>query len=384
MKHLSLFSGLGGFDLAADLAGWENVAHCEINEFCKTILKFYWPNAISLGDIRTTDFTFLRGKIDVMSGGFPCQPYSIAGQQLGDQDERHLWPENLRAIREVRPRWFVGENVSNLVNWNEGLVFEQVQADLEAEGYEVQTVVLPAASKNAPHLRNRIWIIAYCARYGCKERNGSRRRKKEREKKWEQLRSQGKRYGSFWPAAHANREHGNLSGFCASEISQQQASGVFQDYASDSLRPDGSQVQAKAGKPGIGPQPEQPCQKRTVANSQGSNDRTAFGEQEARSAQQPGVGAFSNADPYTGSTGQVQQHFAAQPEGKENGAGLSLTQWHEWPTEPPVCAGDDGLSPELDGITFSAWCNKSIEAAGNAIIPQLALDFFEIINLMDE
>ena len=161
MTHGSLFSGIGGFDLAAEWMGWENVFHCEWNEFGQKILKYYWPNAISYGDITKTDFTIWRGKIDILTGGFPCQPYSTAGKRLGKDDERHLWPEMLRAIQEIQPSWVVGENVLGLVNWNGGLVFDEVQSDLEAQGYEVQPYILPACAVNAPHRRDRIWFVAY-------------------------------------------------------------------------------------------------------------------------------------------------------------------------------------------------------------------------------
>lgn len=161
MTHGSLFSGIGGFDLAADWMGWENIFHCEWNEFGQKVLKHYWPKSISYADITKTDFTIHRGRIDILTGGFPCQPYSTAGKRLGKEDERHLWPEMLRAIREIKPTWIVGENVLGLVNWSGGLVFEEVQSDLEAEGYEVQPYVLPAAGVNAPHQRYRVWFIAH-------------------------------------------------------------------------------------------------------------------------------------------------------------------------------------------------------------------------------
>jgi DNA (cytosine-5)-methyltransferase 1 len=160
MTHGSLFSGIGGFDLAAEWMGWENKFHCEWNEFGQKILKHYWPNAESYGDITKTDFTLWRGRIDILTGGFPCQPYSTAGKRLGKEDERHLWPEMLRAIREIQPRWIVGENVRGLTNWNGGVVFDEVQADLEAQGYEVLPFLLPACGVNAPHRRDRIWFIA--------------------------------------------------------------------------------------------------------------------------------------------------------------------------------------------------------------------------------
>jgi DNA (cytosine-5)-methyltransferase 1 len=160
MTHGSLFSGIGGFDLAAEWMGWENVFHCEWNEFGKKVLNYYWPKAISYHDITKTDFTIHRGTIDILTGGFPCQPYSSAGKRKGKEDERHLWPQMLRAIREIQPRWVVGENVLGLVNWSGGLVFHEVQADLEAAGYEVWPYVLPAVSINAPHRRDRVWFVA--------------------------------------------------------------------------------------------------------------------------------------------------------------------------------------------------------------------------------
>jgi DNA (cytosine-5)-methyltransferase 1 len=160
MTHGSLFSGIGGFDLAAEWMGWENKFHCEWNEFGQKVLKHYWPNAESFHDITKTDFTKYANRINILTGGFPCQPYSMAGKRKGKDDERHLWPEMLRCIREVKPRWVVGENVLGLVNWSGGLVFHEVQADLEAEGYEVFPYVLPAAAVNAPHRRDRVWFVA--------------------------------------------------------------------------------------------------------------------------------------------------------------------------------------------------------------------------------
>jgi DNA (cytosine-5)-methyltransferase 1 len=161
MTHGSLFSGIGGFDLAADWMGWENKFHCEWNEFGQKVLKYYWPNAELFTDITKSDFTKYANQIDILTGGFPCQPYSMAGKRLGKEDDRHLWPEMLRVIREVKPSWVVGENVLGLVNWNGGLVFHEVQTDLEAQGYEVFPYVLPAVSVNAVHRRDRVWFVAY-------------------------------------------------------------------------------------------------------------------------------------------------------------------------------------------------------------------------------
>ena len=161
MTHLGLFEGIGGFSLAARWAGWETVAWSEWNEFGQKVLRHHFPEAEGHGDITKTDFRKYAGKIDILTGGFPCQPYSQAGKRKGKDDERHLWPEMLRAIREVRPRYVVGENVRGLTNWNGGLVFDEVQADLEAEGYEVTPFLLPACAVNAPHRRDRIWFVAH-------------------------------------------------------------------------------------------------------------------------------------------------------------------------------------------------------------------------------
>lgn len=166
MTHGSLFSGIGGFDLAAEWMGWENIFHCEWNEFCQKILNYYWPDAKCYTDIKQTDFSIWRGRIDVITGGFPCQPYSLAGQRKGKEDDRHLWPEMLRAIREIQPRYVIGENVPGLVNWSKGMVFDEVQADLENEGYETIPIILSSASIGNDDIRERIWFCAYSDKMG--------------------------------------------------------------------------------------------------------------------------------------------------------------------------------------------------------------------------
>ena len=130
MRHGSLFSGIGGFDLAAEWMGWENIFHCEWNPFGQKVLKHHFPNSISYNDITKTDFSIHRGSIDILTGGFPCQPYSTAGLRKGKADERHLFPEMLRVIKEVQPEWIIGENVRGLVSWGGGLVFDEVCSDL--------------------------------------------------------------------------------------------------------------------------------------------------------------------------------------------------------------------------------------------------------------
>ena len=249
MTHGSLFSGIGGFDLAAEWMGWENVFHCEWNPFGQKVLKHHFPNSISYADITKTDFSIHRGNIDILTGGFPCQPYSSAGKRLGKEDERHLFPEMLRAIKEIKPKWIIGENVRGLVSWNGGMVFHEVYDELERQGYEVQSFLIPAASINAPHRRDRIWFLAYS--------NSSR---------------------------------------------------IYEQY--------------------IPTKPKEKIQHSWVFNEK--RDFTSF------------------------------------------------------PTEPPICGGDDGFPKELDSITFSKWRNQSIKAYGNAIVPQVALQLFKTIEQFDK
>ena len=161
MTHASLFSGIGGFDLAAEWAGWTNAFNCEIDPFCRKILKYHFPDAEQYGDIKTADFAVWRDRIDVLTGGFPCQPFSLAGKRKGTEDDRYLWPEMLRVIRTVRPRWVVGENVYGIVNWSEGMVLDTVCSDLEAAGYTMQPYIIPACGVGAPHRRDRCWFIAH-------------------------------------------------------------------------------------------------------------------------------------------------------------------------------------------------------------------------------
>ena len=285
MRHASLFSGIGGFDLAAEWMGWENVFNCEWEKFPRQVLKHHFPNAIQYGDIKELDATTHLGRVDILTGGFPCQPYSLAGKRMGKEDERHLWPEMCRVIREVQPRWVVGENVRGLIGWNGGMVFDEVQADLEAEGYEVTPYVLPACAVGAPHRRDRVWFIAYanCIRLEHATQSGS-----------------------------VGQSEGEARGRTTKPV--ETWGGIW--YASDTKVPRGE------GQRFAGP-------------------------------------------------GQVQ------PDGR--GGKNMETTWENFPTVPPVCGGNDGISKELDGLTFSKWRRESIKAYGNAIVPHVALQIFKAI-----
>jgi len=159
MKHIDLFSGIGGFALAASWVWGEKhhvLTFCEKEEFPRRVLKKHWPDVPCNEDIFTLKGNEY-GAVDLVTGGFPCQPFSQAGKQKGKEDDRYLWPETLRIIQEAQPRWFIGENVAGIIN----LALDDVLASLESAGYSTETVIIPACAVNAPHRRDRVWVLAY-------------------------------------------------------------------------------------------------------------------------------------------------------------------------------------------------------------------------------
>ena len=157
MQVLELFSGIGGFSLGLKRAGMETIGFCEIDPFCRKVLAKHWPDVTVHTDIRGLNGKDYKGRADVICGGFPCQPFSQAGKRRGTEDDRHLWPEMLRVISEVRPTWVIGENVIGFVK----MELDSVLSDLEREGYQTRAFIIPACGIDAPHKRDRVWIIAH-------------------------------------------------------------------------------------------------------------------------------------------------------------------------------------------------------------------------------
>lgn len=274
MRCFHLFNGIGGFALAAHWVGWQNIAHCEINDFCNRVMAKHFPDSVAYGDIDQTDFTIWRGRIDLVTGGFPCQPFSGAGSQLGIQDPRYKWPAMYRAIREIQPRWVVAENVPGFVTWGKGVAFEALHNDLETAGYKTTSFLIPAAGVGAPHRRERLWIVAYAD--GC---NGARYASQE----------------GFNPEARGDARR-NVIG-------------------ADAVGPD------------------------------------------------PNPGSIRQLQP-----GRSVELFDSAPDRyREVGGTIDACGWI---TEPPVCGTDDGVSSGLDELT----------ALGNAIVPECALQIFNVID----
>lgn len=270
MIHASLCTGIGACELAASWLGWDNAFSCEIDAFCQRVLKYYYPNSKHYGNIYETDFSEWRGKIDVLTAGFPCQPFSCAGSRKGAEDDRYLWPEVLRVIGEVKPTWFIGENVAGITSMvlpgdeievgsykdifdesyqetevRQQFVIDRICNDLERIGYSVQPIVIPACAVGAPHRRDRIWFVA-------------------------------------------NRTD---TGF---ESVQQWKDGIYE---------------------------------------------------------------FSHVT----NTDHVSKC------------------WEEFPTQSPVCGGDDGIPDQLSNITVSRWIAESTKAYGNSMVPQVVYQIFRAI-----
>jgi len=367
MTHGSLFSGIGGFDLAAEWMGWENVFHCEMNPFGRQVLNYYWPNSISYDDITKTDFTIHRETIDILTGGFPCQPYSHAGKRLGKEDDRHLWPEMLRAIREIQPTWVVGENVSGLISWNGGLVFHEVQTDLEAEGYEAQPFVLPACAVNAPHRRDRVWFIAYNNSFIRGTRGNVKPGKQSRH--GESILP----ITAAGPTTNPNSNGHELRGFGEDRCTEGESIGKQEQ-----------RERVWANDRGIGEQGIAP----NAASQQGERmrpEQREFGEPKQRQLRGNGSGLGGTWVPTNTCNEGLQGSevngsiTGIRKERNKQLAGCVPSTWQNFPTQPPVCSRNDGLPAGLVGITVSKHRNESIKAYGNAIVPQVALQIFKAI-----
>ena len=356
MNHGSLFSGIGGFDLAAEWMGWNNEFHCEWMPFPRKVLHHYWPNSKSYEDITKTDFSIHRGTIDILTGGFPCQPYSSAGKRLGKEDERHLWPHMLRVISEVKPTYVVGENVRGLTNWSGGLVFEEVCTDLEAQGYTVQPILLPACAVGAPHRRDRIWFVAYSSSNGLYDK--SKRTNQWKDTKFEQRNSTSERLGIERTATNTS-----CIGRNKDEWGRNGESNEFNQISKTRTATNTNSIR----------QHKCECDNEEFASERGINALNDINEND-------GQGITSNTQD------KRQKHALenGELEGGRFGQSYQRGFWNAFPSQSPICSGDDGLSIKLDGITFSKWRQESIKGYGNAIVPQVAYQIFKTIQQLND
>ena len=337
LRHGSLFSGIGAAEIAAEMLGWDNVFHCEINPFGRQVLEYWFPNSDSYEDITKTDFSQYRGQIDVLSGGFPCQPFSYAGKRGGQTDDRYLWHEMLRVIDQVRPMWVIGENVNGITTmvesfeiaevgsessiFNEGnrvhryrseqtFTIERICRDLESKGYSVQPMLIPAAAVGAPHRRDRIFILAYnVADSDCGN----------------DLRESGEYESKSREERISERNKVRKPGESSDVRSEMQSS--FTDTSGERLQ----------------------------------------GETRVRVQE---VKGRKSGFPFKQHCGSCRTDL------------LPRERWKGFPTISAVHRGNDGLPFDVDNLTisFSKWRNESLKAYGNAIVPQVIYQIMKCID----
>lgn len=362
MTHASLFSGIGGFDLAAKQVGWENVFHVERDPFCQSVLKHHFPNSLPYEDITKFDATDFRGRVRVLSGGFPCQPFSAAGERKGDADDRHLWPEMLRVISEIMPAYVVAENVRGLLSWNAGVQFEAVQTDLGSLGYQVLPAVLPSAGVGAPHRRDRIFWICRLDAVDTDHERDSRKPGHVSEENGEIREWYYDAQSCHAGTADAPNTNGKecQRGSSASEQERQEA-----EQRGDGIQRTTTRLSKESD----------------ASNANGSGERQNHRQGKPRqldqeSAPTNATNAFSNQRPEGGRNSNRPKKAA----GHSGVCNAQSRTWEDFPTVAPICGGDDGLPQELDGITIPKWRRESIKAYGNAVCVPLVKAIFEVID----
>ena len=350
MTHASVFSGIGGPEVAATMLGWENLFHCEINPFGRKVLDYWYPNSKSYEDITTTDFTEWRGRVDVLTGGFPCQPFSYAGRRRGAEDDRYLWPSMYRAIDEIQPTWVVAENVAGILTMveqgevskvagtatlfdafddlrgryelRETFTLQRICTDLESHGYAVQPVLVPACAVGAPHRRDRVFIVA--RRIASDSDNGADRRT-------------------------AREDEGK-----GREERIQERHEVRKPDEPNQVRPEG-----------------------TTIPQDSMHSRQLYGQDEVE-------GSERNIGNVSAGGSERLRGIASRFETAEAIAGIG--RWQDFPSVSPVHRGNDGLPFDVDRLTlsFGKWRTEALKAYGNAIVPQVMYEIFRAIEIAEK
>ena len=389
LKLLDLFSGIGGFSLGLEsTGGFETIAFVEKDDFCQKVLKKHWPNITIEGDIRNVKGD--KYEADIITGGFPCQPFSVAGKRKGTDDDRYLWDETIRVVRECKPRWFIGENVEGLININNGVVLRQVQTDLEKEGFEVQCLVIPASGVGAWHQRKRIWIMGYSKHNGCsstkikgsnKKTNDNSEKRKNQTSEFERTSgptnngnvrmdvtntksighrgwsSQECKNGewSFFQREQEGREMGSEIKGCNGNVSNSESiSSNDGRYGNNSKE---KQIQLKAG--------------RESSSTNVSNSNTGFSIGENKEIQTRRTSINNGSETLSNSNNERLQRLDSKSIIQEQKLGLFTNKDDEgretwWQTQSRICGVPNGVSFELDKNR-----NNRIKSLGNSIVPQI-------------
>jgi DNA (cytosine-5)-methyltransferase 1 len=355
MLHIDLFSGIGGFAYAIDqVYGKTKHIFVENDPFCTAVLKKHWPEAEYYGDIRAFTYAEDKGlegsgeikngehdrrsdRVDFLTGGFPCQPFSQAGVRKGTSDDRYLWPEMLRVIREAKPRWVIAENVRGILTIQNGLVFEQVCLDLEGAGYEVRAFIIPAVAVGAPHRRDRVWFIA-------NNKGGNVQGEYKQPQREREFRRQA---------------CGNTYNPISERLEREK-----HEKSATATEPDRNTPNTEGGRPW-----EQTEQERgqdiSGRNSNASNTRQQYGEQ-------------GNSQELA--TNKTQR--ATRPTDNERQSEVDWSRnWKEVALATCYDRVDDGLPRRMDGTTISGARHRKerLKACGNAIVPQVAMKILKAI-----
>ena len=341
MTHASVFSGIGGPEVAATMLGWDNLFHCEINPFGKRVLDYWYPNAKSYDDITTTDFSEWRGKVNVLTGGFPCQPFSYAGKRRGADDDRYLWPFMFKCIDQIQPDWVVAENVGGILTMVEQgeviqledtptffdeddtlhryqyrgtFTLERICSDLETHGYDVQPILIPACAVGAPHKRDRVFIIGHrtATDSACRGISGCDDNSQQCDE------------GTIGQSLQ-NREPNSVRN------QQGRKSDASDTRSLDVERPDDNGIYRKDGR---------------IA----SDETTAF------------------------HSASYQRQFDVS------------TRWETFPSVSPISRGNDGLPFNVDDLSIpeGKWRTEALKAYGNAIVPQVMYEIFRAIEQVQQ
>ena len=362
LKVTSLFSGIGGIDLGLEATGYfKTTLFSEIDPFCQKILKKHWPNVPIIPNVK--DINGKEIETDVLVGGFPCQPFSVAGKRKGKEDERHLWPEMFRIIKEARPSIVIGENVPGIINTQ--MALGQCVSDLESEGYKVQPVVLPACSVNAPHRRYRVFIIAMV------DTDNLRLEQYNETQKEEQIR---------WAETPSLSRSENVANPNSSSFTSWESRGADREVSSESERLRGGESQRETRKE-FGSSSENVANPNSFGhrgwNSQGCSSggetRILPGEQEGRETWSETERCSESYRNYvansTASRPQTSPEECFEQKGTEEADAIApysgtigdFNPRDNWSVEPNVGRVAHGISDRVDRI-------KSL---GNAVVPQL-------------
>ena len=411
MTHASVFSGIGGPEVAATMLGWENLFHCEINPFGRKVLDYWYPNSKSYEDITRTDFTEWRGRVDVLTGGFPCQPFSYAGRRRGAEDDRYLWPSMYRAIDEIQPTWVVAENVAGILTMveqgevskvagsatlfdafddlrgryelRETFTLQRICTDLESHGYAVQPVLVPACAVGAPHRRDRVFIVARRVTADTSDVGRRERRCKESQRQ-------------------NDRDTVGIFGDIEGHGEERHAADTYLSRLERIGRPErntnGTQGETRAWDGVSGNGENRP----TTDTQEQSSERMRPEQSEVSGteSQESGGGNCqdSNAAPTTYDMHErLQRWLNGNSEGQREPAdryiglmhcGVGVAgegRWKAFPSVSPVHRGNDGLPFDVDRLTlsFGKWRTEALKAYGNAIVPQVMYEIFRAIEQVE-